>query len=88
MARSKKKRNSNKIIPFLKMTGQMDDQLDNDDEKSVPLQKKCRTAPQPTETNEMAVDRISNHFHWTSDEIMVIIFRTLCVQSKGSLCVQ
>ena len=58
----------------------------NDNEKSVPPQKKGRIA---TEADEMAVDaqilgvinnddfnpdRISNDFHRTTDEIMVIIY--------------
>ena len=63
------------------MVGQTNDQPDNDEE-SVPPQKKGRMTPS-SEADEMAVDTQSmldreeqaiNHFNRTTDEIMVRFF--------------
>ena len=75
----------NKIISSLKMvSGQTNDQLDDDDVESVPPpQKKGRMDPPAEVADEMAVVDVQqpmfsrekqtiNHFDRTTDEIMVI----------------
>ena len=59
-------------LMHIKMDGRTNNQLDDEDSGSPP-QKKCRMGLASPEADEMTVDRISNNFDRTTDEIMVII---------------
>ena len=87
---SEEQKKHNKIIPRIKMVGKT-----NDNDESVPPQKKGQIAPL-AETDEMAVvdakqpmlsreEQAINHFNRTTDEIMVII---IIILAQLQLCVQ